>query len=159
MLRSLTAGAVLLALISISTACGSAPRGAVTVGDAVFAVEIARTPQERARGLAERDSLPGSSGMLFVFESGRAPAFWMKGMRFPLDFIWIGQDCSVVDVLRDVPAPPPDTPDSEIARVRTDAEAVYIVVVNAGQLQEHGIEVGDAVRFSGLALEAAGACT
>ena len=156
--RSLTVGAVLFVLVAVSTGCGSVPRDAVTVGEAVFAVEIARTPQERARGLGERDSLPGSSGMLFVFESGRAPTFWMKGMRFPLDFIWVGQDCRIVDVLRDVPTPPPDTPDSEIVRVRTDAEAVYIIEVNAGELERHGVEVGDAVRFSGLALEAAGAC-
>ena len=158
MLRSLTVGAVLFVLIAISTGCGSVPQDAVTVGEAVFAVEIAQTPQERAKGLAERDSLPRSSGMLFVFESGRASWFWMKGMRFPLDFIWIGQDCRIVDVLRDVPAPPPDTPDSELARVRTDAEAVYIIEVNAGELEGHGVEVGDLVRFSGLALEAAGAC-
>ena len=158
MLRSLSAGAVLFVIIAIATGCGSVPQDAVTVGEAVFAVEVAQTPKERARGLAERERLPRSSGMLFVFESGRASAFWMKGMRFPLDFIWIGQDCRIVDVLQDVPTPPPDTADAELARVRTDAEAVYIVEVNAGELERHGVEVGDAVRFSGLALEAAGAC-
>ena len=76
-------------LLSIALGCAGAgtipaPDGpAVTVGNAVFEVEIADTPQLRTKGLSGRDTLPDMSGMLFVFESGRTSNFWMKGMRFP----------------------------------------------------------------------------
>ena len=75
-------------LLSIALGCAgagtiAAPDGpAVAVGNAVFQVEIADTPQLRSKGLSGRDGLADMSGMIFVFESGRASNFWMKGMRF-----------------------------------------------------------------------------
>ena len=60
-------------------------------------MDVALTPAARARGLSGRESLASMTGMLFVFETGRASAFWMKDMLFSLDFVWIGEDCTVVD--------------------------------------------------------------
>ena len=38
--------------------------------------------------------------MLFVFPSGRTSAFWMAGMRFPLDFVWISENCTVSEITK-----------------------------------------------------------
>ena len=60
----------------------------VEVGGAAFMVEIAASPDERSRGLSGRDRLPEGSGMLFVYNEPAVPGFWMRGMRFALDFVW-----------------------------------------------------------------------
>ncbi|WP_299641392.1 DUF192 domain-containing protein [uncultured Ruegeria sp.] len=54
-----------------------------------FNVEVAVTPQERARGLMFRESLPTRSGMLFVFDPPQPVAFWMKNTLIPLDMIFV----------------------------------------------------------------------
>ena len=77
----------------------------VEVGGVVFEVEIADDAAERAQGLSGRDPLPEDGGMLFVYQEPVVPGFWMRQMRFPLDFVWIGEDCEVVDVTPNVPAP------------------------------------------------------
>src|SRR5712671_6552489 len=41
-------------------------------------LEVAATPEERARGLMYRTSLAEGSGMLFVFDEDRNQSFWMK---------------------------------------------------------------------------------
>jgi hypothetical protein len=45
--------------------------------------------------------------MLFIFESEGLYSFWMKGMRFPLDMVWINAECAVVDITKEVPPPDP----------------------------------------------------
>jgi len=61
----------------------------------VFTVEVARTPEEQAKGLMFRTSLPENGGMLFPFEKPRFASFWMKNTLIPLDMVFIRADGSV----------------------------------------------------------------
>ena len=96
--------------------------------------------------------------MLFVFEGGRASSFWMKGMRFALDFVWFGEDCTVVDVTEDVQHSPPQTPSSELEILQSASPAAYTFEINAGEIAQFGIELGDEVRFHGIESEFAKCC-
>jgi uncharacterized membrane protein (UPF0127 family) len=62
--------------------------GQISIGKNVFAVELATTTIEQARGLSFRTSLAERTGMLFTFSPG-VQNFWMKDMHFPIDIIWI----------------------------------------------------------------------
>ena len=110
-------------------------------------VEVAVTPEQHRQGLSDRESLSAGTGMLFVFESPRSLRFWMVRMQFPLDFVWIGDDCTVADITPDVPAPEPGTPESELMLYRPSAPILYNLEVNADTAAPYGIRVGDAVRF------------
>ena len=134
------------------------PAPIVTIGDTTFDAEIADTPELRNKGLGERDSLAEQSGMLFVFPSGQASSFWMKGMRFPLDFVWIGADCTVVDVTEDVQHFPPNTPNSELETFTSSSPAAYTFEINAGEIRRFGIEIDDEVRFHNIESEFAECC-
>ena len=119
----------------------------VEVGGAAFKVDIADDAAERSRGLSGRNPLPDDGGMLFVYQEPLVPGFWMRQMRFALDFVWIGQNCEVVDVTPNVPAPEAGTSESELTLYHPAASILYNLEVNAGTAEIHGIEVGDAVRF------------
>lgn len=127
----------------------------VSVGGADFDVEIAFTTEDRTRGLSGRDSLADGAGMLFVFDGGAASAFWMREMRFNLDFVWIGDGCEVVDIHAGVPAPPAGTALGDLPLYSSDPPARYNLEINAGAAAARGIEIGDAVRFSGFSGEGA----
>ena len=131
------------------------PGPTVIIGDVAIEVEVADTPSERAKGLSERDGVAPMSGMLFVSATGRAPWLWMKGMRFPLDFVWIGEDCTVVDTTMNVRHPEPDTGDSDLPSYASEAPAAYVLEINAGQIERLGVVVGDTVRFSQITAEGA----
>ena len=117
--------------------------------------EVVDTPALRSRGLSGRESLTQQTGMLFVFQTGRASTFWMKEMMFALDFVWIGVDCTVVDTTLDVPPPEPGTPTSALPLYSSADPAAYTFEINAGEVVRHGIEVGDEVRFSRISSEGA----
>ena len=127
----------------------------VSVGGVAFEVEIAFTPEGRTRGLSGRDSLADGAGMLFVFDSGAASSFWMREMRFALDFVWIGDGCEVVDIHPAVPAPPAGAALGDLPIYSSRTPARYNLEINAGEAAARGIEIGDAVKFSGFSGEGA----
>lgn len=138
-------------LIGVACADSGEPGGpALTVDGSRFEVEIAATSAERSRGLSGRESLPESTGMLFVYDSPKVPSFWMKEMLIPLDFLWIEEDCSVVDIHTDIPPPPPGTSTGSLPTYRPGSPVRYVFEINAGKVAELGIEVGDQVRFEGI---------
>lgn len=54
-----------------------------------FTVEIADSPAERAQGLMFRKALPPRNGMLFVYDTPRQVAFWMRNTFISLDLIFM----------------------------------------------------------------------
>ena len=88
--------------------------------------------------------------MLFVFAPRTASSFWMLRMRFPIDIVWISEGCAVVDITVEAPAPDPDTPTSDLPTYSSSSPAGYVLEINAGKAAEHGIEIGDVVRFANV---------
>ena len=76
-------------------------------------------------------------------------------MQFPLDFVWIGENCTVVDVTANVPNPERDTPTNELPRYASSEPAAYTFEINAGELAKLGIEKGDSVSFPGISVAGA----
>lgn len=112
------------------------------VGEHSFAVDIARTPQEHARGLSGRASLSEDRGMLFQFSVPSRPSFWMKGMQFPLDILWI-RDGVVIGVAENLPSD-----NSEMPAIYQSSEQIDAVLeINAGLIEKLNIKIGDRVRM------------
>ena len=119
------------------------------MGNAVFPVELALTVEQHVQGLSGREVLPPGTGMLFVYQRESRSNFWMKEMRFPLDIVWIGADCTVVDVTLDAPPPEPDQTLDQLPRYSPGDPAQYVLEINAGQFAAEGLRLGDPVEFAG----------
>ena len=99
------------------------------------------TFEEQKKGLIGVEFLPKDSGTLYVFQMddpGRG--FGTKGMKFPLDFIWMNSDLTVVHMTKNVP---PEYSEN----IMSVWPARYVVEVNAGYIDAHGISVGDTAQF------------
>lgn len=103
-----------------------------------FTIEVARTADERKRGLMYRTSMPDDHGMLFVFDRTQQLEFWMKNTPMPLDLIFIGPDGKVKAVRRGKPF------STDI--ISPDAPCRFVLEVKAGIAQKTGIADGDPVR-------------
>lgn len=130
-----------------ATALPDAPL--VLIGEAVYVVDLAVSAEERTQGLSGRPSLDVDRAMLFVYEEDGPRTFWMPDMHFPLDMVWIRSDCVVDGVTSDVPNPPLDTPRDQLPRYPSTGPVRFILEINAGQAETHGIVPGTPVRFAG----------
>ena len=121
----------------------------VQIGDALYYVDLATTPETIARGLSGRPSLGIDRAMLFVYDTDHPRTFWMPDMHFPLDMVWISSDCTVAAVTADVPHPAPDTPRNELPIYPSRVPVRFVLEINAGQAAQHGIAPGAPVAFAG----------
>ena len=81
------------------------PGPSATIRGQRVAIEVTRTREEMTRGLGYRDSLAWNRGMLFRYDEPGFYSFWMKGMRFDIDIVWIRDD-RIVDISHRVPHAP-----------------------------------------------------
>jgi len=109
----------------------------------VVDLELAETPQEVTDGLMYRPSLPEQRGMLFIFDTDRYPAFWMKNTLISLDLVFLDSSGVVVDIAASVP-PCASDPCPTYAP-KNPARAVLEIV--AGAAAAHGVEPGAAISF------------
>lgn len=117
------------------------PTGTLTIADrTVVTVELARTMEQKVRGLSGRPGLKPDQGMLFVYDRPQPIGIWMKDMRFPLDIIWI-REGRIVQIERNAPPLTPPGPE----RVYT-ATGDLVLEVPAGFADAKKLRIGDRVR-------------
>lgn len=138
---------VLIALIIYSVLSQSSNDALikVTIGQTSILVEEAITPQEKVLGLGGREYLAQDHGMLFRFATPEKPTFWMKNMRFALDFIWINNE-KVVDLTEKVSAPNIGVTDEQLPTIIPNVESDVLIEVNAGFVEYNKIKIGDEIK-------------
>ena len=103
-----------------------------------FAVEMAVTPDEQAKGLMFRRELPEGQGMLFDFGREQPATFWMKNTYVSLDMIFIRADGRILRIAENT------VPLSE-ALVPSGGPVRAVLEVVAGSAKKLGIAPGDQV--------------
>jgi uncharacterized membrane protein (UPF0127 family) len=111
---------------------------ATRTGVHVFAVEMAVTPEQQAKGLMFRRELPEGQGMLFDFQKEQPASFWMKNTYISLDMIFIRADGRILRVAENT------VPHSE-ALVSSGGPVRAVLEVVAGTAKKLGIAAGDRV--------------
>src|SRR5437899_5852497 len=71
-------------------------KAVVSVNDFKLIADLALTQDQQTKGLAIKNHINESEGMLFVFQHPSMQSFWRKDMKFPIAIIWLGSNRSVV---------------------------------------------------------------
>lgn len=107
----------------------------IIIGDKEYTVEIAKSKEDKEKGLQDRNHLAYNEGMLFVYEEQQPIVeYWMKNTKIPLDQIAINEDNEVTTVYK-------AQPNSE--NLHPFANVKYLLEVN----QDSGIVEGDDFEF------------
>ena len=107
-------------------------------GSQVFLVEVAKTPEQRARGLMFRKQLSARRGMLFNFGRDQEIRMWMKDTLVPLDMIFIESDGRIRRIEQNA-AP------KSLRVISSGGPARAVLEVKAGTARKFGISIGDRV--------------
>lgn len=110
----------------------------LVAGSHRYDLELATTGAQQALGLGGRASMPAASGMLFVWHGAGDRCFWMKGMRFSLDMVWLSPSGRVVYLQQDI------SPKSSQVFC---AKAEDVVELDAGQVAAAGILPGEVLKL------------
>lgn len=121
----------------------------ITVGETELRVQLAIEPWQQTLGLGYRNGLEPGTGMLFLNETPSVQTYWMKGMRFCLDIVWI-ENGQVVGVAENACPDPAGTADVDRERYHSGEPVSAILEVPAGWMAEHGYGPGTSVDLSNV---------
>jgi uncharacterized membrane protein (UPF0127 family) len=135
--------AVLLGMTGMGRGQEISPQGNpwlwVSIGTVKIKAEAVSTPERLYRGLSYRQKLPEGQGMLFFLPAIETQAFCMRGMRFPLDFVWIVGG-RVAGITRNVPP-------TFTGNLPSPQPVNYVLEVPGGFAGKYGLRVGDRVSW------------
>ncbi len=115
----------------------------------VLTADVADTPEKRAQGLSDRDTMGLDNGMIFIFDQESQYNFIMRNMRFPLDFVWVKDD-RVVDISENIPPDAAGTADADLKRYSPKEPVNRVIEVNAGYIKKYGIKIGDRIKLEAV---------
>lgn len=104
-------------------------------------VELADTPDSRARGLMFRKNLPPGQGMLFIYEAPSEVAFWMRNTLIPLDMLFIDERGRVAHVAPNA-VPLDETPIPGAAPGDPEPERLMVLEIAGGEAARLGLAKG-----------------
>lgn len=127
---------------AITPVPASGPRVVLPSG-AIYAVELARTPEEQAQGLMFRESLPARSGMIFLFSDVAPHQFWMKNTMIPLDIVWLDGSGRVLFVSANTPPCRADP----CPNYGPELPAPVVLEIAGGMAAKERVVVGSTIRL------------
>jgi len=107
-----------------------------------FIVEVARSPDEQARGMMFREEIGPQQGMIFPLSPPRVASFWMRNTLIPLDMLFVRQDGTIARIAANT------VPHSEIP-VTSGEPVAAVLELGGGRAEALGIEEGDRVSWPG----------
>lgn len=108
-------------------------------------VIVVKSVLDKAKGLSNIELADfEADGMLFVFSDYQVRSFWMRGMRFDLEVLWI-KDNKILQIDRGVPAPGKT---DKIERMNSEPQKVnYVLEIPAEMADKYGFNEGGRIEL------------
>jgi hypothetical protein len=129
--------ALALSALSLAACARALPTIPVRIGGQEFRIEVARSEEQKARGLMHRRSLGERSGMIFVYEADEHLSFWMKNTTLPLTLAFLSREGEILQIEELKPL--------SLKPVTSARAARFALELPAGSLQRLGVVPGDRV--------------
>ena len=119
----------------------------VIINKIEYNLDVAKTDQERSRGLAKFDSIKNNEGMLFIFDVPGRYSFYMKDMKFNIDIIFLDQSKKVVDMYKNVKFQDYKNP-YDYENYKPNFSSKYTIELKEGEIEKTGLKIGDLIDFT-----------
>lgn len=101
-----------------------------------FTIELAVTPEQKARGLMYRERMDLDAGMLFLYDPPERISMWMKNTVIPLDMIFVDAAGRIIGIEeRTIPF--------STQTIESPGRALAVLELNAGTASRLNIQRGD----------------
>lgn len=133
-------------MFSMAFAATPFSKKTIHLGQRKIHVEVAVTPDQHARGLMFRESLPADEGMLFIFEGEEPRSFWMKNTLIDLSIAYFDKNGTLVDIQEMKTGK--GVPDQILPSYSSRAPAKYALEMNKRWFDRNKIKLGTKLKIN-----------
>lgn len=119
-------------------------KGLAEINGFVLNIDVALTDKEKQDGLSIKSSMKENEGMLFIFDKPNYQSFWMKGMKFPIDIIWLNENLSIVHIEKSLE---PCETLITCPSFRPTSESLYVLETISGFSEKYGLKIGNKINI------------
>ena len=116
----------------------------VTINNFDLTLYLAMTNEQIIKGLVIKNQLKENEGMLFVYQLPAKYRFSMRGMKFPIDIIWLDNARKVIHIEHSLEPCPSDI---DCPKFIPTAAALYVLETIAGFSNRHDVKIGTQIDF------------
>jgi uncharacterized protein len=116
----------------------------VTVNNFDLTVYLAMNNKQIIKGLVIKNQLKENEGTLFVYQQPAKYRFSMRGMKFPIDIIWLDNARKVIHIEHSLEPCPSDI---DCPKFIPSAAALYVLETIAGFSNRHDVKIGTQIDF------------
>jgi uncharacterized membrane protein (UPF0127 family) len=102
---------------------------------------VVDTPATRELGLGGRESLSENSAMFFIFDKPDIYPFWMKGMKFPIDIIWLDESYRIIYIESNL------SPDTYPKPFGPSEKSLFVLETAAHFTEKNNLKVGETLNI------------
>jgi len=152
-LHSLLIILFLLVLIPIFIFLENKENGAVenilsiSLNGNTFDLELAKTLEEKSRGLSFRENLLENQGMIFVYDDEKERSFWMMDTLIPLDVIFLDSAGKIIEIKENM-QPCEESLGLGSCKPYNSLPTKYVIEINAGLCNRLGLKVGEVINLN-----------
>jgi hypothetical protein len=111
------------------------------INNTTYLLKISSTKSQLINGLSDTQALPQNRGMLFILPNLDYQCFWMKGMKFNLDIIWLNSEKKVIKIEQNL------SPSTYPNNYCPSSFARYVLEMNSGFIKTNKIRLGQVLNF------------
>ena len=104
----------------------------------IFNVEIAKTAEERSKGLMYREQLNQKEGMLFLYPYNQVIKMWMKNTLISLDMIFFNNKGKIIEIFK-------MTTPKDLTPIGPNVKLKGVLEINGGLTSYLNINKGDLI--------------
>lgn len=116
----------------------------VIVNNFDLTVYLAMSNKQIVKGLVIKNQLKENEGMLFVYQLPAKYRFSMRGMKFPIDIIWLNNARKVIHIEHSLEPCPSNI---DCPKFIPSAAALYVLETIAGFSNKHDVKIGTQIDF------------
>lgn len=118
----------------------------VKIGDKNYDIFVTENDTDKKNGLAIFDDIKENEGMLFEFEQEDYHTFWMRGMKFDIDIIFLDGEKKVIQIFENVQK---DSYKSEedYKLYTSKLKSKYVIEIKSGEVKKNNLKIGDVIKL------------
>lgn len=142
MIKNIATKVFLLVSLTIGSFANENDYRYLNISNTLISLKVVSSAKSLKKGLMGVEFLEWNKGMLFEFKKEKLVHIWTKGMKIPIDILFLSKEYKINKIIKRVP--PCKTPHCTIY---SSENTNYVIELKAGAVDKYKIDTNSSLKY------------